>query len=169
MSNEEPNLTHSGSHLRTLDPRAIAAWRVTSLFAALFGVAIWLGILVVVTRASENDFVPIGALLLAAGVGSAVTAVWLGPPFEWKHWGYGIREDEIEIHAGIYDRRRTLIPMSRVQFVDFQQGPIDRHFGLATITIHTAGGSRDIPGIAAGEAEPLRNRIAALANIHDDL
>jgi membrane protein YdbS with pleckstrin-like domain len=56
-----------------------------------------------------------------------------------------------------------------VQHVDFRQGPVERQFGLATIVVHTAAGSREIPGLAATEAGPIRSRIAALANIHDDL
>ncbi len=131
--------------------------------------AILIGAAVVAYSASNRDLLPwlLGGVLLALAV--AILVVVYAPKLEWRFWRYAIREDEVEIRSGIWDQTRALIPMSRIQYVDFRQDPIDRRLGLATIFIATAGGSREIPGIAAGEAEPLRNRIAALANIHDDL
>ncbi len=167
---DETNPTpESPGNLKTLDPRAIPAWRVSWLIVVAIGFALWLALLVGLEAASVLDFVPFGALFLLGGALIAGLVVWYVPRVTWQQWRYEIREDEVELHSGIVERRLTLIPMSRVQFVDFRQGPVDRFFDLATIIIHTAGGSRDIPGIAVDEAEPLRNRIAALANIHDDL
>lgn len=163
-----PSPDPSGN-LKTLDPRAVSAWRVSWLIVAAVSFALWVALVVGLNSASILDFVPFGLLLLLGGALVAGVVIWYVPRVTWRQWRYAIRDDEVELHSGIIERRLTLIPMSRVQFVDFRQGPVDRFFGLATIIIHTAGGSRDIPGIAVEEAEPLRNRIAALANIHDDL
>jgi membrane protein YdbS with pleckstrin-like domain len=40
--------------------------------------------------------------------------------------------------TGWLSRERRIAPMSRVQTVDFEQGPIDRLLGLASVTVTTA-------------------------------
>jgi membrane protein YdbS with pleckstrin-like domain len=153
----------------TLDPRAIPAWRVTTGAAALIGLAIWTGFLVVLHQTGAYASIPVLGVLFLAGVALAALLAWYGPQIEWRHWRYEVRDEEIDLQSGIVTITRALIPISRVQHVDFRQGPIERRFGLATIVVHTAAGSREIPGLAATEAGPIRSRIAALANIHDDL
>lgn len=166
---EETPSTPPGHHLRTLDPRAVLIWRVEwgLLVATLLVLA--LGAAILLHANSGVEFLPwIGAAFAAALV-CGVIIVWAVPLLEWRSWRYAIRDDEIEIHSGIWRNTRSSLPMSRIQYVDSRRGPLDRWFGLATIVIATAGGSRAIPGLATGEAEQLRNRIALLANIHDDL
>ncbi len=155
--------------LRTLDSRAVSVWRVTSGAFALFGLAIFLVILVVLHQTETVANVPVLSVLFLGALLVAGLAAWFGPLIEWNHWRYDIRDDEVDLQSGILTITRTLIPISRVQHVDTRQGPIERWFGLATIVVHTAAGNREIPGLAITEAEPIRSRIAALANIHDDL
>jgi membrane protein YdbS with pleckstrin-like domain len=58
---------------------------------------------------------------------------------------------------------RTIVPMIRVQYTDTSQGPVLRAFGLSSVTIYTAGGAVDIPGLTPEDADALRDRIATLA------
>lgn len=155
--------------LRTLDPRAVPAWRITTGAAALFGVAVWVAILIVLHQTGAVSNLPILIAFFLFGVTLAALTTWYGPRVEWNHWRYDIRDDEIDLQSGMFTITRTLIPITRVQHVDFRQGPVERRLGLATIVVHTAAGSREIPGLSATEAGPIRTRIAALANIHDDL
>jgi membrane protein YdbS with pleckstrin-like domain len=154
--------------LKQLDPNAIPAWRITAAAKALVVVVVGVVGLTALSKAEVATTAVLVLLFLVVLV-VVLGAAWYLPLIEWRQWRYAIRDDEIELRSGIFTVTRTLIPMSRVQLVDFRQGLIDREFDLATITIHTAAGQREIPGIAAREAEPLRSRIAALANIHDDL
>ncbi|MBX3071314.1 MAG: PH domain-containing protein [Thermomicrobiales bacterium] len=159
----------AGSELRTLDPRKITAWRIElGLVAAVILAMLIGGAAVIITVADRDLLLWLGAALLVL-ILIAASIVWYAPLLEWRFWRYAIRENEVEIRSGIWQQTKALIPMSRVQYVDVRQDLIDRRLGLATVMIATAGGSREIPGIAAADAEPLRNRIAALANIHDDL
>ena len=50
-----------------------------------------------------------------------------------------------------------------MQFVDVSAGPLDRHFGMATVQLHTAAAATDatIPGLGPEEAARLRDRLAA--------
>jgi uncharacterized protein len=47
-------------------------------------------------------------------------------------------ETAVYTQTGWLSRERRIAPMSRVQTVDFEQGPIDRLLGLASVTVTTA-------------------------------
>jgi uncharacterized protein len=55
-----------------------------------------------------------------------------------------------------------VVPFGRVQHIDVHQGPIDRFFGIATLTLHTAGShnaSVNLPGLGADLARTMREDI----------
>ena len=52
---------------------------------------------------------------------------------------YVVRPDGVEIHRGIFWKSVISVPRSRVQHTDVTQGPVLRRFGLATLTMYTAG------------------------------
>jgi membrane protein YdbS with pleckstrin-like domain len=70
--------------------------------------------------------------------------------------------DEIVIRRGRIFRRMVVVPYGRLQYVDLQSGPLMRHFGLATIEIHTASpsSSGEVPGLPTEVAESLRERLS---------
>lgn len=90
------------------------------------------------------------------------------PYIRWRHWRYAIDEHEIDLKRGILVITRTLIPIKRVQHVDTRQGPILRHYGLATVTISTAATTHEIPALSEEVADEARNRISNLARIAQD-
>jgi membrane protein YdbS with pleckstrin-like domain len=47
-------------------------------------------------------------------------------------------DSAVYTQTGWLSRERRIAPMSRVQTVDFEQGPIDRLLGLASVTVTTA-------------------------------
>lgn len=79
-------------------------------------------------------------------------------------WGYLERDDDLLVRRGVLFRRLSVVPYGRMQYVDVTAGPLDRRVGLATVTMHTAAAASDasVPGLRAGEAERLRDRLAAL-------
>ena len=93
---------------------------------------------------------------------------YLFPYLKWKRWRYEVREVEIELQHGMFFRKRTLVPMVRVQHVDTVQGPLLRKYGLATVTISTAATVHEIPAIDIREADELRSSISSLARVAED-
>src|SRR5262249_51444663 len=91
------------------------------------------------------------------------------PRRRWRSWRYAIGETEIELRHGIWWQTWTRIPMARVQHVDTRRGPLERRYGLASVVVYTAAGSRQIPGLAIEVAEESRDRVARLANVRDDV
>ncbi|WP_100372764.1 PH domain-containing protein [Bacillus sp. FJAT-45037] len=91
------------------------------------------------------------------------------PPLRWKRWKYEVSEREIELQFGVLIVKRQLIPMTRLQHVDTEQGPLLRKYKMADVTITTAATSHRIPTLSLEVADELRDRIGALAAVaHDE-
>ncbi len=83
-------------------------------------------------------------------------------------WGYAEDEEDLLVTGGVMFRRLVAVPYGRMQFVDVQAGPVDRAFGIASVTLHTASTetAATIPGLPADEATRLRNRLTELGESH---
>ncbi|MFG3704535.1 PH domain-containing protein [Micromonospora sp. NPDC047670] len=81
-----------------------------------------------------------------------------------RAWGYAEREDDLLVRHGLLVRRLSIVPYSRMQFVDVSAGPLERAFNLATVQLHTAAAASDarVPGLRPAEASRLRDRLTAL-------
>lgn len=169
MNDEGSTEGQTDESLQMLDTSVITAWRIILAGLGIVILAVLCGVLLVLHRSNTLSSLPVIAGVVALGVLVVVFAVWFLPVLEWRHWKYAVRDNEIEIRSGHVFVVQTLMPMARVQHVDMRQGPIERLFELTTIVIHTAAGGREIPGLRASTAAPIRARIAELANIHDDL
>lgn len=79
-------------------------------------------------------------------------------------WGYAEQGEELHITSGAFFRRLVVVPYGRMQYVDVQAGPLDQLYGVAKVQLHTAspGTSATIPGLPAGEAARLRDRLTSL-------
>ena len=152
-----------------LDPRAKQLWRVGAvlsggvmvLLVALFAFGVrW----VIVDYEIWWAWAAVGATLALV-----LLNVWLSPNLRYRYWRYEIRADEADLQHGWFTRTRQLVPMSRIQHVDTRRGPLDRRFGLASVVLYTAAGPAFIPALATDVAADVRDRIATLANVHDDL
>jgi membrane protein YdbS with pleckstrin-like domain len=113
---------------------------------------------------------PWSALLLALAVVALGAAGWA---WRWAarntaSWGYAEQEEDLLVTGGVLVRRLVAVPYGRMQFVEVQAGPVDRRFGIATVTLHTASTetAADIPGLPADEARRLRNRLTELGESH---
>ncbi len=150
-----------------LDPRALRVWRINAAIGTLF---IWIpaGIAVTVTYLADWLW-PWMLLILIFPFLITILQIFIIPPLEWRRWRYEVSEREVDMQRGVFVTTRTLVPMSRVQHVDTQQGPILRYYGLSAVTITTAGGGHEIPGLSEEVASEVRDRIAALAGVADDV
>ncbi|MEU9243113.1 PH domain-containing protein [Streptomyces sp. NPDC048385] len=82
----------------------------------------------------------------------------------WRSWRYAERADDLLITRGVLWRQETVVPYGRMQLVEVTSGPVERHFGLASVQLHTAAAATDatIPGLDPAEAERLRDRLTEL-------
>jgi membrane protein YdbS with pleckstrin-like domain len=151
-----------------LDPRAKHLWRLGSaiggLVALVFVAVAALGAQRLFDLEWRWAWLAVGATVVLVALN-----VWLSPTLRYRYWRYEIRADEADLQHGWLTRTRQLVPMARIQHVDTRRGPLDRRFGLASVVLYTAAGPASIPALAVEVAADVRDRIATLANIHDDL
>ncbi|MCA0910247.1 PH domain-containing protein [Qipengyuania gaetbuli] len=89
--------------------------------------------------------------------------VWL-PMRRYAARGYSLAEERLRVVRGVLFRSDTVVPFGRVQHIDVDQGPLERAFHLATLTVHTAGShnaSVSLPGLAHEDAVAMREEIRA--------
>jgi uncharacterized protein len=98
-------------------------------------------------------------------VGGVIGGIRLGlVERTWRSWGYVEREDDLYITHGVLFRSLVAVPYGRMQLVEVESGPLERAFGLATVTLKTASAETNasIPGLAPEEASRLRDRLTEL-------
>lgn len=89
---------------------------------------------------------------------------WVMLGRNWRSWRYAERADDLLISRGVLWQEETVVPYGRMQLVEVTSGPVERHFGLASVQLHTAAAATDatIPGLDPAEAERLRDRLTEL-------
>jgi hypothetical protein len=86
------------------------------------------------------------------------------PQTRYNARGYQISADRLRVVRGLLFRSDTVVPFGRVQHIDVAQGPLERFFGIATLTLHTAGNhnaSVSLPGLGEPLAREMREDIRA--------
>ncbi len=86
------------------------------------------------------------------------------PQLTYKYTRYCVSGVGIEIRKGVVWRGIHNVPRNRVQHTDVRQGPLERRFGIATLTIFTAGtadSSVQLSGIAHERALMIRDYLIA--------
>ena len=107
--------------------------------------------------------------LLILAVGAAILLLRLALiERTWRSWGYVEREDDLYITHGVLFRTLVAVPYGRMQLVEVASGPLERAFGLATVTLKTASAETNasIPGLTPDEATRLRDRLTELGEAH---
>ena len=86
--------------------------------------------------------------------------------------GWKLDADGFAIRRGGLWRVETLVPVSRVQHLDLERGPLERRLGLATLVVHTDGtrlAAVRLPLLALEDAEALRAHLARQVESDDAL
>ncbi len=84
------------------------------------------------------------------------------PMKRYRSRGYHMAADRLRVVKGVLFHADTVVPFSRVQHLDVEQGPLERAFGIARLILHTAGthnASVTLPGLAFDNAKVMREEI----------
>jgi len=93
-----------------------------------------------------------------------VVLVGMLPLRRYHARGFAMSDDRLRVVRGVLFHADVVVPFSRVQHLDVTQGPIERFYGLATLTLHTAGThnhSVALPGLEHAKATAMREQIRA--------
>lgn len=158
-----------------VSPRAIAHWAIDYLlawalaFGLAWGVAAWVdstGWSGVPVWLSER----IWWLPVVVAV-SGVLMVAIAPVWRYRVHRWEVSADVVYTRTGWFGREWLLVPVSRIQTVDTEQGLLERLLGLATIEVNTAShtGSSEVAGLPADVATRLAQDLARRAHdLRDD-
>jgi len=90
-------------------------------------------------------------------------ALFLARYLEWKRTGYALDGDRLLVRSGWWQRRKTILPLAKIQSVDLRESVVTRLFGTASLHFGVAGASavagHSIPAIPRGRARELRDRL----------
>jgi len=95
----------------------------------------------------------------AVTVAAVVLYVVVAPLWRYRVHRWEIGAQAVYTRTGWLVQERRIAPISRVQTVDTQRGPLDRLFGLATVTVTTASSAGAVRIIALDS--DVADRIAA--------
>lgn len=142
-----------------LHPIEPAYRHVIRIMTALVLLPVLVGAGVLEMVREENLGTQPGAVMVPVIALAAMTIMFL-PQRKWRRWGYSSAEEQLRVARGWLFRNDTIVPFKRIQHIDVAQGPIERLFGLASLTVHTAGTHNSIvtlPGLTRDHAEAMRD------------
>ncbi|WP_344900675.1 PH domain-containing protein [Actinomadura meridiana] len=155
--------------------RAVAHWAIEYLL--LWGLAFGLAVGVAAWAGDEGwSGVPgwlsgrIGWLPYAVGA-AGLLMVSVAPVWRYRVHRWEVSADVVYTRTGWFSREWLLVPVSRIQTVDTEQGWIERMLGLATIEVNTAShtGSSEVSGLPVDVATHLAEDLARRAHdLRDD-
>jgi len=96
---------------------------------------------------------------------------WLG----WRRYRlifWFLNTQALGVRRGYLWQSESRVPISRVQHLDLQRGPLQRLFNLATLVVHTAGTQMNtvaITDLDVADAQRLRDRLARQLDCDDAL
>ncbi len=146
--------------LTKVHPNYKSALRVQAIIIAI---PFLIGALVLDSALSDNDVLPPGVIAGTALL-LAIFLIFRVPGRRFMARGYNISADRLRVVRGIWWHSDTIVPFGRVQHIDVDQGPIERFFDIATLTLHTAGNhnaSVNLPGLQKDLANDMREEIRA--------
>jgi membrane protein YdbS with pleckstrin-like domain len=146
-------------HPAWIDLQRLVGWIVWIIFVPL--------LLLALLTAVFGTTLPVWfkAMLFAGWLALAILLGWLWqkwPEVEYRHFGYRVDADGIQIKRGVIWRSLVSVPRSRVQHIDVSQGPLERRYELASLSIYTAGtdfAKVDLPGLSYPRAVRLRDHL----------
>ena len=151
-----------------LNPRIKMVWRLNDALWIVIGFLCLFAPFAIIAAVDPVEADWAGTVALVVAVFFVVLFVLLVvvlPPIRYARWRYELTDDYLDIARGIFWRKRFIIPFIRVQNTDTRQGPILRAFGLSSVTVATAAGEHEIPGLDNETADVLRDRAAELARL----
>ncbi|GAB3278933.1 hypothetical protein GCM10027563_07140 [Parasphingorhabdus pacifica] len=88
-------------------------------------------------------------------------AVWALPTWWYRVRRWEITDTAVYIRTGYFWQEWRVAPMSRIQTVDTLRGPMQRRFGLSTVTVTTASAKSalKIEGLDAQVASDLADQL----------
>lgn len=135
-----------------VSPRAVAYWSVRAVplwVLVLAGESFWLW--------SSRDHPGLAVTVLVFTAVFAAAHLILMPRWRYRVHRWELTATAVYTQSGWLSQERRIAPISRVQTVDTERGPLEQLFRLANVTVTTASaaGPLRIQGLDRATAESL--------------
>lgn len=136
-----------------VNPRAVRWWRLRAVVGLVVLAGPQLVVLLVLGDAAPG-WLTVTTIVTAAAAAAYAIVV---PPIQFRIHRWEVTEEAVYTLSGLVVREWRIAPISRVQTVDTEHGPLQQWLDLATVTVTTASarGPVKIHGLAAGDAAEL--------------
>jgi len=84
---------------------------------------------------------------------------WFGAQVVHRKWRWGLTDEGIEVHHGVFTRHTALTAFGKTQVVQLRRSLFHRRNDLATVVIATASGRVALPHLPLATANALRDRV----------
>ncbi|WP_419857136.1 PH domain-containing protein [Candidatus Palauibacter irciniicola] len=157
-----------------MNPPNPGDWQRSSPFALLFFAG---NVVRILARAMLGALIPLIAIIPlvrddpgALGILLLVLGAVLLLPFvvgavQWACFRFRIAGDRLLIRKGVLKKTALDLPYERVQGINVRRSPVDRLFGLVTVTLDTSGSVQaegKLPSIKTEVAHRLQRSVTAL-------
>ncbi len=151
-------------------PSAIGLWTVQEIIGALFLLVPAMAASVFVPDGAPRWLVVVTDILPWALAGFFLLEVVVLPRYKYAVHRWEVTTDGVYTLTGWLSRTWVLVPISRIQTVDVTRGPLQRMFGLASVSVRTASaqGSVEIQQLDAYTAAQVADDLSKRANLYDD-
>jgi membrane protein YdbS with pleckstrin-like domain len=116
-----------------VSPRAITWW-TTQAALEVAAVLAPLAVAIVVWTEARPWLIPITVVVVVIGLSYLLVM----PRWRFRVHRWETTDDAVYTSAGWINQEWRVAPMSRIQTVDTERGPLQQLFGLATVTVTTA-------------------------------
>ena len=154
--NEVAAIPASNRGLLPLHPRMRLVWTLSHGLACTVPTAAAL-----VPLAVKFDVVPVAVALLMAPLIGFLLGWRYATRYAALYAGMHLA-DGVLIRRGVWWRAEIFVPRARIQHTEVNQGPLDRRWGMASVSLHTAGTRLEhivLPGLPRAIAEQLRDTL----------
>ncbi|MDE2943392.1 MAG: PH domain-containing protein [Gemmatimonadota bacterium] len=160
-----------------MNPPNPGDWQRSSPFALLFFAGNFVRIL---ARAMLGALIPLIALvplvrddpgalgILLLLLGAVLLLPFVAGAVQWACFRFRIADDRLLIRKGVLNKTALDLPYERVQGVNVRRSPIDRLFGLVTVTLDTSGSVQaegKLPSIKTEVAHRLQRSVRAVQSV----
>ena len=145
---------------RRVASRAPAYWRLRGALVCLVGLAV-----AGVVQFTVHPPTPVAVLMWLVVAGVAVAEVLVMPRWRYAVHRWDVNDEAVSTQIGWWVSELRVAPISRVQTVDTERGPLMRLFGLSTVTVTTASakGALHIPALEDAVATQLVSDLTAIS------
>ena len=145
-----PPMAPLGDGFEQLDEKVVWYWRaaaVPRVLALLVPVSI--GLIASFGRERTATALWVVGLVGAAGLAWALGTIVFAR-LRFRRFAFRLAGGVLHVRRGVFVHREKIIPVDRMQHLDVDRGPVERAFGLARLSVFTAGGrgaTFQLPGL----------------------